>query len=122
MHDPDLAPSPAARRERDGAKLVYVLYLVGFFAPVAALAGVILAHIRRGSGDEVADTHYTFQIRSFWIGLLASILGGLLTMVLIGYLILAVWIVWAAARFITGLIKLVDDAPVDDPQGWGFSA
>lgn len=123
---PDPAPAPPgsdpARRDREAAKLVYILYLVGFALPVTAVAGVILAYAKRGGGDPVAESHFTFQIRSFWIGLLATILGGLLMVVLIGWLVVGVWMVWALMRFITGLLKLGEGAPVTDPEGWGFRA
>jgi uncharacterized membrane protein len=122
MTDPTPPLPDAVRKERDLAKLVYVLYFVGFFIPITALAGVILAYARRGGGDPVSESHYLFQIRSFWMGLLATVVGGLLTAVLIGYLILLVWIVWALFRFITGLTKLFNDAPVADPESWGWQA
>jgi uncharacterized membrane protein len=123
---PDPAPAPPgrdpARRDREAAKLVYILYLVGFALPVTAAAGVILAYAKRGGGDPVAESHFTFQIRSFWIGLLATILGGVLMVVLIGWLVVGVWMVWALMRFITGLLKLSEGAAVTDPEGWGFRA
>ena len=130
-HDPSpLAPQPSAAPDagsgrlsgRDAAKLVYILYFVGFFLPLCALAGLILAYVKRGEADPLAAGHFEFQIRSFWIGLAACVIGGLLAIVLIGYAVLALWVIWALVRFITGLLALLDDRPVRDPDGFGFTA
>ncbi|MGM0586381.1 MAG: DUF4870 family protein [Pseudomonadota bacterium] len=123
MTDPAAPPAaPERPKDRDAAKLVYILYFVGFFVPLTALAGLILAYVKRGGPDPVAESHYKFQIRSFWMGLLAVVVGGALAFVLIGYLVLLAWIVWALFRFITGLLKLLDGLPVADPMSWGLRA
>lgn len=126
---PDPAPqaSPEPRRESglpgwDAVKLIYILYLVGYFVPLCALAGLIVAYARRGEVGPAESSHLTFQIRSFWIGLAAMILGGLLTLVLLGWAVLALWAIWSLARFVTGLLKALDARAVDQPEGWSFSA
>ena len=117
-----MANASSAAPTHDAVKLVYILYFVGFFIPLAALAGVVVAYVNIKDAGLVAQSHYTFQIRSFWIGLGAAVIGGLLTLILIGWLVLLVWTVWALARFITGLLKASDGKPVDQPEGWGFMA
>jgi len=108
---------------KGSANLIYVLYLAGLFFPITALVGVILAYINRGKGqDPVLDSHFTFQIRTFWIGLLAMVVGGLLLLVLIGYLLLLAWVVWTLTRVITGLQALGRDQPVARVTSWGFTA
>ena len=49
-------------------------------------------------------------------------LGGLLAIVLVGYALLALWVIWALVRFITGLLAIVDGRAVRDPEGFGFTA
>ena len=51
-------------------KLIYILYLVGFVIGVSAVVGVVFAHVNRGQSDDWIETHYTYLIRTFWIGLL----------------------------------------------------
>lgn len=106
----------------DAAKLVYILYLVGFFLPICALAGVILAYVKRDEAGPVARSHIDFQIRSFWIGLLGMVATVVLWIVLLGWAVSLLWVVWALARFITGLLALTDGRPVRDPETWGFTA
>lgn len=118
---PDM-PKYARYSDVDYARIVYFLYFAGFFMPVAALAGVILAYVKRDDAGPLAASHYAWQIRSFWIGLGAVLIGGILSIILIGWAVIALWTVWALVRFITGFLKLNDDAAVQDPESWGFTA
>ena len=104
------------------ANIIYILYLVGFVIPLTALVGLIMAYMNRGGGNEGADTHFTFQIRTFWIGFLMMLVGVVLSFVLIGYLVLLLWFVWTLIRVITGMQKLGRREPVANPKGWGFTA
>jgi uncharacterized membrane protein len=117
--DPD---APKGFPDQDAAKLVYILYFAGFFLPICALAGVILAYVKRDGAGPVGRSHLDFQIRSFWMGLLWMVAAAILWLVLIGWLIGIVWTVWALARFITGLLALNDGRAVRDPATWGFTA
>ena len=67
--------------------VVYILYLVGFFTGITALAGVIVAHMQIGRSDPMSDTHFQFQIRTFWIGLLYVVVGAITAVVVVGLLI-----------------------------------
>ena len=46
-----------------------------------------MAHVQNGSGDAMLESHYDFQIRTFWIGLLYLVVGTMLMFVLIGFLV-----------------------------------
>jgi uncharacterized membrane protein len=63
------APQPVISNSQL-AFAVYILYFVGYFTVVTAIVGVIIAHVQAGSSDPALNTHYRFQIRTFWIGLL----------------------------------------------------
>lgn len=99
---------------------VYILYLVGFVTGVTAVVGVIIAHVNRDTAPAWVRSHYTFQIHTFWWGVLAFVVGSLLTWVLIGWLILLAWMVWTALRCVLGLSRLLERRPVDRPQGLGL--
>jgi uncharacterized membrane protein len=70
---------------------VYILYLVSFFTGITALAGVIIAYMQVSRSDQISRSHFRFQIRTFWIGLLYLVIGGITTFVLVGALILIWW-------------------------------
>lgn len=102
----------------DGPKLVYILYFIGFVVGITALAGLIVAYLKRGEAGPNATTHFTFQIRTFWIGLLFSVIGAITSMIVIGVVILLATVVWALIRLIKGFMLASDDKPIPDPTTW----
>jgi len=103
------------------AVAVYALYGVGYFTAVSALIGVIIAYMKADDADPVLQSHYRFQIRTFWIGLLYLAIGIPLCMVLIGVPIVAWWFVWSIVRVVKGLLLLVNEnKPIANPQSWLF--
>ena len=102
----------------DGPKLVYILYFIGFIVAITTLAGLIVAYLKRGEAGPNATTHFTFQIRTFWIGLLFSLIGIVTSVIFIGFLIMAATVVWALIRLIKGFMLASDNKPVPDPTTW----
>jgi uncharacterized membrane protein len=52
---------------------VYILYFAGFITGISALIGVVIAHLKIGSADEISATHLRFQIRRFGLGCSTSV-------------------------------------------------
>lgn len=103
----------------DNAKVIYILYLVSLLVGVTALIGLVMAYINRGQATGTwAETHYTYQIRTFWIGLLYLFVSILLMFVLIGFLLILAVLVWWIARSVKGLQWASAGEPVPDPQSW----
>ena len=102
------------------ALVVYALYFVGYFTGITAIIGVIIAHIQAGSGDPLLDSHYRFQIRTFWIGVLYVVVGTILTFVLVGFVVLLWWFIWSLIRNIKGILALNENRPIANPASWMF--
>ncbi|MBD3756135.1 MAG: hypothetical protein IE937_10950 [Gammaproteobacteria bacterium] len=100
--------------------IIYVLYLLNLIVPITSLVGVVMAYINRGDAVTFLQTHYRFQIRTFWIGLLYGIVGALLTAILIGWLILIFTLVWFIVRCVIGIKYLNKHQAVPDPGSWMF--
>ncbi|WP_018871991.1 membrane protein [Thioalkalivibrio sp. ALJ16] len=111
-------PRPGPRKESTMVTVVYVLYLVSFLTAITAIAGLIIAYIKRGEGDAVSDSHFTYQIRTFWIGLLFAVVGMLTAPIMIGFLILLFLVVWLLVRCIKGLLANNDDRAIEQPETW----
>jgi uncharacterized membrane protein len=103
--------------------IVYILYLAHFIpviGQVAAIVGLILAYVERDTAPAWLKTHYTFQIRTFWIGLLYFFISCVLIVVLIGIpLLFAVWI-WFIVRCALGIARLLRSEPYPTPESWTF--
>jgi uncharacterized membrane protein len=120
--DPN-APRPSAPQAVSNttlAMVVYVLYFVSYVFPITALVGVIIAHVQVGSADPLLQSHYRFQIRTFWIGLLYMVVGAVLAIVLVGWLVLLWWFIWTLVRSIKGILSLNEARPIADPASWLF--
>lgn len=106
---------------RDPAKsafLIYILYLVGIAVPVLPIVAVVLAYLFRGGATGWLASHYVYVIRTFWIGLLYSLLAMLLMIVFIGWIVYLAIVVWLVIRCVKGMQLLARREPVPDPQTW----
>jgi len=94
---------------------VYVLLAIGILPPFfpAFIAAVIISYVKR---DDVRGTflesHFRWQIRTFWFGLLWFVIGVSTWLILIGYVITAINYIWIMYRIIKGWLDLVDRKPM----------
>jgi uncharacterized membrane protein len=116
--------------DRTMPAIVYGLYLLTFATGVTVFIGLILAYAQQGSAGARTRSHYTFLIRTFWLGIGWALLGGVLflvglplSFVLVGIPLLmlswAIWGllgVWYAIRCIIGVIYLARNEPYPRPR------
>jgi uncharacterized membrane protein len=113
-------PSPQSNPlsdERQMALVVYILYLLPM-GGVTHLVGLVLAYVSRDTAPEWLKSHYTFQIRTFWIGLLYFCVAGLLCFVLIGFPLLVAVTIWFVVRCALGISRLMRSEPYPTPLSW----
>jgi len=96
------------------AQVVYILQALSFMFGVTALVGLIINYVKREDAvGTVYQSHFDWQIRTFWWGLLWGVLGCLLIIALgLGFLMLFVAWVWAIYRVVKGWLKLIEGKPV----------
>ena len=147
----DTAP-PASPPQDNGFSMqrptvVAILYLLNFALGFSVIVGVILAYIWRGE-ERTTDwerTHYTYLIRTFWIGLFffvglfftwfisifsVSVLteqmggnrppAGMFLVMLGAMAIFFLSAAWYAVRCILSLVKAAERRPMPNPQSWLF--
>jgi len=102
------------------AFVVYILYLLGFVTGVSAVVGLIIAWMQIERAEPVVRSHFRFQIRTFWIGLVFLVAGAITLQIAVGALILAWWVVWTAIRCVKGLLALNAGEAIADPESWLF--
>jgi len=87
--------------------IVYALQAVSFFIGITFIAAVILNYVKK---DDVQGTwlasHFDWQIRTFWFGLLWGIIGVVTFFLVIGYFILIANAIWIIYRIIKGWLRL----------------
>ena len=127
MADQDLTkppsdPVPSGEHAGDTglANIIYILYLVGIAVGITTIIGVIMAYLNKANAPTWLASHYRFQIRTFWIGVLYGAIGSLLTAVVIGFLILLFVLIWWIVRCIKGMRALNERRPVENVESWMF--
>ncbi len=102
------------------ANLIYILYLLSLIFGVTSLVGLIMAYINKGDAPEWVQSHYRFQIRTFWIGLLLGVIGFFTAAFVVGILILVFLFVWWIARCVKGMKYISEGNAHPDPASWMF--
>lgn len=98
---------------------VYALQAIGIvLLPAVLLTWIVALVISYVKRDDVAGTflasHFRWQIRTFWFGLLWGVLGALTVIIVIGWLVLIAAAVWLIYRVAKGWMYLVDGKTLDD--------
>lgn len=93
--------------------VVYVLHALGFVSGITSIIAIIINYVKRSDmkGTWLAS-HFRWQIRTFWFGLLWVTLGLVLSVVYIGIIILPVAAIWIIYRLVRGLLAVIDHKPM----------
>jgi len=118
--DGPITPQTPAVSNYGLALTVYILYLVGFLTGITVIVGVVIAYLQRNVTDQVSQSHFQFQITTFWMGLLYFFVGLLTLHFAIGALILLWWVVWTVIRCVKGLLALNMGEAIRYPNSWWF--
>ena len=105
---------------RGAANIAYICYIIGFFTGFTALVGVIIAYVNRNEGSAAIRSHFNFQIKIFWLGVLAMIVIVFAWMIVsfaafrgAGFVLFVVplalgawWFVWTILAIVRGMSAL----------------
>lgn len=93
--------------------VIYGLQAAAFILGITAVVGVILNYIKRGDVRGTwLESHFRWQVRTFWFSLLWLILGSVTVFLLVGYAILVADTVWVIYRIAKGWLRLNDNKPM----------
>lgn len=88
---------------------VYALQAVSFFFGITYLIAIIINYVKlpdvRGTWLE---SHFRWQMRTFWFSLLWAAIGGLTYFILIGWVILGANAIWVIYRITRGWLYFSD--------------
>jgi len=104
--------------EGNNANLIYILYLASFVVGVTSLIGLVMAYVYKGAAPAWVQTHYRFQIRTFWIGLLYGVIGGVTVFIGVGFLVLLFLAIWYIVRCVKGMQRIGLGQPVENVETW----
>ena len=98
---------------RSLTQVVYILYALSYFTGITAIIGIIINYVKK---EDVAGTwlesHFRWQIRTFWFGLLWAVIGAATIVILVGMAILFANFCWIIYRIVKGWLNLNDEKPM----------
>ncbi|CAA9488956.1 MAG: hypothetical protein AVDCRST_MAG39-640 [uncultured Sphingomonadaceae bacterium] len=96
--------------------IVAGLYLVGLLTGLPVLIGAVLALVWRGEAADWERSHYSYLLRTFGYGVLATIVGAILMVVLVGFLVMGAAWLWMLARSLASLVRALERRPMPEPR------
>lgn len=93
--------------------VIYALYAASFLVGITAIVAIVMNYIKR---EEMAGTffesHFRWQMRTFWFGMLWMVIGVASFLIVIGWFILIATGVWVIYRTAKGWLRLNDNLPM----------
>jgi uncharacterized membrane protein len=112
-------PTQAASFDLNRPTIISLLYLSSFLLGITVIIGVILAYVWKGEPHaDWEDSHYAYLIRTFWIGLIGSVISFILMIILIGFLTWIAVAVLVIVRSVLSLINAQKQVPMPNPETW----
>jgi uncharacterized membrane protein len=91
----------------------YILYALSWFTGVTGVVAIIINYLKREeTAGTIYESHFTWQIRTFWWGLLWAVIGFVTMFVLVGFVVLAVAAIWSIYRIVKGFLNWNDGKPM----------
>jgi uncharacterized membrane protein len=112
------AAAPRTAEELAGLKnitmVVYLLQALAFLWGLTAVVGIIINYVKRDDvRGTVYESHFQWQIGTFWWGLLWCVVGTVLILALgLGFVVMFVAWIWVIYRVVKGFLKLNEGKPV----------
>lgn len=109
-NEQSIEPNSADKSLKTYVTIVYACLLAGWLlGGMTAIVGVILNYATKEKViGTIYESHYKYQVRTFWFGLLWMIVGVISSFILIGYFVLFANSIWISYRAIKGFMKLQD--------------
>ena len=93
--------------------IIYALYASSLLLGITFIVAVVVNYVKK---DDVAGTwlesHFRWQIRTFWFGLLWGILGFMTLFFVVGWFVLIANGIWFIYRIVKGYLRLNDNKPM----------
>lgn len=117
---PDTSGGPPAKSngfDLNRPTIISLLYILSFATGITGIIGIIMAHVWGSEPEaEWQRSHYSYLMRTFWYGFLASIIAGVLSLVFIGLLMFPLIAVWFGVRSVMSLVRAQRREPMPDPE------
>lgn len=117
---------------RAAAVVVYWLLLGSIMIVFTAPVGALVAHLQLRRAAPWIQSHLQFQLRTFWLGIIAGLVFTLVWQLLgltgispmapwaLGYVFFTVCMIWLVGRCGIGVARLMANRPIPCPRSLAF--
>jgi uncharacterized membrane protein len=93
--------------------VTYILYAVSALVGITAIVAIVINYVKRDAvRGTLYESHFTWQIRTFWWGLLWGVIGFATVWLLVGFAVLLANSVWLIYRVVRGFLNWNDSKPM----------
>ncbi|MFC4622076.1 DUF4870 family protein [Comamonas nitrativorans] len=94
--------------------ILYILYASCWvLGGVPAIVAIVINYIKReDAAGTLYESHFAWQMRTFWWGLAWAVVGTITALIGVGFIILAVLVIWLIYRMVKGLLFWNDHKPM----------
>jgi uncharacterized membrane protein len=93
--------------------VIYGLYALSLLSGVTAIVAIVLNYIKREEAQGTwLESHFSWQISTFWWSVLWCVVGAITWIILIGWIVWGVAFVWFIYRIAKGWLNLNDNKPM----------
>jgi uncharacterized membrane protein len=93
--------------------VVYALQAAGFLVGITWIVAVVIDYVKRDEAKGTwLESHFSWQIRTFWWGLLWGAIGVITFLIIVGWFILMADAIWIIYRIVKGWLYLNDNKAI----------
>jgi uncharacterized membrane protein len=84
-----MATTDAEKSAKTLTMVIYALYAASFLLVITAIVAIVINYVKKGDvAGTFLESHFRWQIRTFWFGLLWGVLGAIASLVVVGWFVL----------------------------------
>lgn len=93
--------------------VIYGLYALSLVFGVTAIVAIVLNYIKREDAQGTwLESHFIWQIRTFWWSVVWFVVGAITWLILIGWAVWGVALIWFIYRIAKGWLNLNEGKPM----------
>lgn len=93
--------------------VTYILYGLAWITGITAIVAIIINYVKlEDTAGTIYESHFRWQIRTFWWSLAWSVLGFITLIVGVGLVVLIVASIWSIYRLVKGWLNWNDQKPM----------
>ena len=94
--------------------VTYLLYAAGTLTFITPFIAIIINYVKMDSVKGTwLESHFRWQIRTFWFAVIGYLIGALLMVLFVGIFVLIAVHLWAIYRVVRGVLNFIDEKAMD---------